>query len=277
MAKTFRRLLNNLTFCCAGRNKTTIDESEYFNIKTVDKKTSKEQPTKTRHPQITAFDLNNPFIIPEIEVINSLIKDLYEEKEKELVSNSRIPAIYKQINIKMVELIDLTSDNMEFLLNIYKTANTVGARRAFRSAAKALALHFNNLVADKSFLNLSLNQLTTILRQEKIAIKSEIDLFQAAVYWINQDYSTRQHLAIDLFRFINFSALTMPELMQCYSYQPNLFQSSEVDIILRNAATYISLKYLNKELTVFAFAPNPREFTIRPETSNPFEPVNPFD
>ncbi|KAG8184576.1 hypothetical protein JTE90_007692 [Oedothorax gibbosus] len=255
-----------------------MDDSEYFNvIKTVDGKTSKEQPTKIKYPQITTSGHDNPFIILEIEEINCLIKDLYEEKKNETFSNNRIALIYQQINIKMVQLIDLTSDNMEFILTMYKTANTVGARTAFRSAAKALALHFDTLVANKSFLNLSIKQLTTILRQDKMATKSEIDLFQAAVYWINQDYSTRQHHAIDLFRLINFSALTMPQLMQCYCHQPDLFQSSEVDIILRNAATYISLKYLDKELTVFAFAPNRREFTIVPEPSNPFDPVNPFD
>ncbi|KAG8199377.1 hypothetical protein JTE90_000247 [Oedothorax gibbosus] len=276
MAKTFRRLFNNLRCCFPGQNQPIIDDTEYINvIKTVNDKISKEQLTKKMYPQITISDIKNPFIVPEIQELNYLIKELYEEKEQQC--SNRISVIYGQINIKMEEIIDITSDDMKFVLNMYKTAHAVGARRAFRSAAKALALHFDNLVADKSFLNMSLKQVTTILSQEKIAAKSEIDLFQAAVYWIYHDYSTRHHRAIDLFRFINFSALTMPQLMECYRYQPDLFQSTEVDIILRNAATYISLKYLNKELTVFAFAPNPREFTIVPEPSNPFNPVNPFD
>ncbi|KAG8177238.1 hypothetical protein JTE90_028693 [Oedothorax gibbosus] len=46
-----------------------------------DGKTSKEQPTKIKYPQITTSGHDNPFIILEIEEVNYLIKNLYEEKK----------------------------------------------------------------------------------------------------------------------------------------------------------------------------------------------------
>jgi hypothetical protein len=76
-----------------------------------------------------------------------------------------------------------------------------------RMMVQQLSKIFLTVVSTSDFLTLSVNEVSCMLKQDKLAVNSELDVFYAAAHWLLHDWNGRKRHVLDVMECIRFGLI----------------------------------------------------------------------
>ncbi|XP_077991439.1 kelch-like protein 25 [Glandiceps talaboti] len=137
----------------------------------------------------------------------------------------------------------------EFLKRRITSASCLGvqalARRHFvehleKAATKVAVMHFQEVRKHNEFLEMSQDQLITLLSEDALNVKSEEEVYSAAMQWVKHDVEVRKEVTSEVLKAVRLSYLDPKFLEEIPAAEP-LIQESEACKKLITDATIVHL------------------------------------
>ena len=147
----------------------------------------------------------------------------------------------------MFDLPSVVGACARFMLKHLSPSNCLGIREFARmfnlndlnAAANKFAMqNFANVSKADEFLSLSLDEVETYVKSDKINVNSEEDVYVAVTHWIQHDTETRQQYVERLYNHVRFPILEL-NLLKAIVLENTLISScNAVQIIVQDALEY---------------------------------------
>lgn len=82
-----------------------------------------------------------------------------------------------------------------------------------------LEQHFTEVVGSEEFLNLGMEQISSLIASDKLTIPTEEKVFEAVIAWVNHDKDVRQEHLAHLMEHVRLPLLTREYLVQVWTLQ----------------------------------------------------------
>ncbi|XP_066595951.1 uncharacterized protein [Prorops nasuta] len=141
---------------------------------------------------------------------------------------------------------ELFSEDTAFLL--YLDAKKVGNTAVMELMIPRIMKFFLLLVSTKDFLELTVDELCSLLRSNYICVNSEMEVLMSAVRWLMHDWKNRQKFMLNVLRCVRFGLIAPwqlvdvkrnpenPEFMELMSYP-------EVQKMVDDGLAFVIIKY----------------------------------
>ncbi len=104
--------------------------------------------------------------------------------------------------------------NIENCLGVKTFAGFHGCTQLESAAAMFSQSHFSEVCKKEEFLCFSADQLKELLSSDHLNVATEFEVFQALIYWVQENKEERQKYVADLIGQIRLPLLTVKELLQ---------------------------------------------------------------
>ncbi|CAN8022869.1 unnamed protein product, partial [Ixodes persulcatus] len=144
---------------------------------------------------------------------------------------------------------------------LYVNAMKVGMRDEEKAAFQFLVEHFDSVIRCREFLDLNLNELQALLRSDVLGTSSELNVYVAALAWLDHDYERRRSIEEQVLDCVRFPLIDDQTLMRCF--KPPLCPDAAVNAavklkMVKAVFTHLALLRDREDLAV--------EYRARPRT-----------
>ncbi|XP_062610030.1 actin-binding protein IPP-like [Saccostrea cucullata] len=197
-------------------------------------------------------DFSNEPVAPKVikvrgvseEVLVSFLDFLYSGK---MDINSvclsdviKLAAVFKVDQIRRLCLRKIEKLNCQDLLQLLPTMAKLQEHGICDLIIRKITYNFLEVKEDPEFFNLDLDTLCTILSADNIKVRSEFEIFAAAVSWIHHhDFQQRIHHIEKVMSCVRFTLMTSQELFLCFRKFPMLKQNPTCVNMITMANWYI--------------------------------------
>ena len=198
-------------------------------------------------PQYTITLTNNT----THESLESILKYIYTAKIDINPSNVE-DILYASKQLGIDDLIRMTSeyldsfsfgDVMDFMANDLRRE---GSEIIFFELYKYIMKHLDKISRTPEYLESSAFVVKTILKDSNLEVNSELEVFDAAMRWIDYDKQGRTKYIREIMKVVRFTLITPDELVSKVENQPNLNNNPDVFRMIYNSFKYHAL---NNEAT----------------------------
>lgn len=99
---------------------------------------------------------------------------------------------------------------------LYVNAVKVAMKDEEKVAFQFLVEHFDNVMRCREFLDLTAAELCSILRSDELGTRSELNVYVAALTWLDHDYEKRRSLEEQVLECVRFPLMDDDTLMRCF-------------------------------------------------------------
>ena len=140
-------------------------------------------------------------------------------------------------------------------LGIWKYGRNYCNSKLEKSAWFCISSHFMDVVNSEEFLSLSKEDLCTILCSDDLDISSEMDVYRAAMIWVQNDLPRRKQDMVDVLTHVRFPLLSNAALSSLLGSQTEVFSTDksvhELLIQAKNAQRLRSTRSRQKKISAF--------------------------
>lgn len=179
-----------------------------------------------------------------------------------ILNESNITEIFPAA--ELFQLCTLEDVCVDFFINQLCASNCLGIWRygrnycspkLERSAWICIVDHFVDVVGNEEFQSLSKEELCEILRSDDLDIDSEMDVYRAAMIWLQSDLPRRKQAAKDILECVRFPVLPAEALSSLLASQKELASTNtslcELLIQAKNAQRLRSTRSRQKKISAF--------------------------
>ena len=105
--------------------------------------------------------------------------------------------------------------------------------------------NLNKISRTPEYGRVSICAVKSILGDSNLQIRSETEVFDAALKWINNKKSTRQQYLAEIMRSVRFTQMTPQEIHNRTEMQPAFLENKELTLMLLNAFKYHAFKCID--------------------------------
>ena len=135
----------------------------------------------------------------------------------------------------------------------------------------AICEQFNTLRLEAEFLDIDIETILVIVISDNLNISSELDVFKAAIRWIEHNIMHRKQQLLKLMKCVKFPFMTPGELFHCYEVTSLLLENYDCRQMILEANWIASAQMLQKEDPFKFMVPNPRIKTTPVQDGNDVE------
>ena len=135
----------------------------------------------------------------------------------------------------------------------------------------AICEQFNTLRLEAEFLDIDIETILVIVISDNLNISSELDVFKAAIRWIEHNIMHRKQQLLKLLKCVRFPFMTPVELFHCYELTSLLLENNDCRQMILEANWIVSAQMLQKEDPFNFMVPNPRIKTTPVQDGNDVE------
>lgn len=168
------------------------------------------------------------------------------------VQRDSYPEIFKAaLFLKVKELeencfryMDLKLDERS-ALQLYLEAKSVNLPILQKQMVQSISKIFLTFAASVEFLNLSFDEVETILASNKIGVNSELDVLFVAIKWLHHEWPKRQSRVMELIKNVRFGMILAWQLVELKKYPTELkhiFMIPEVQGLIDDALNFVNTK-----------------------------------
>jgi N-acetylneuraminic acid mutarotase len=128
----------------------------------------------------------------------------------------------------------------------------------------AVCEQFNTFRLEAEFLDIDIETILIILSGDNLNISSELDVFKAAVRWIEHNIMDRKQQLLRLMKCVQFHFMTQFELFQCNEFTKLLQENNECMQMILEANWIVVAWMLGKKDQLNLMVSNPRIRTRAP-------------
>lgn len=100
---------------------------------------------------------------------------------------------------------------------LYVNALKVGMKDEEKVAFQFLIEHFDSVMRCREFLDLNVDELCSLLKSDVLGTSSEVNVFVAALAWLEHDYMRRRSVEDHVMECVRFPLMDDPTLMKCFN------------------------------------------------------------
>uniref|UniRef100_A0A8C3GBM9 Kelch-like family member 7 n=1 Tax=Cyclopterus lumpus TaxID=8103 RepID=A0A8C3GBM9_CYCLU len=161
----------------------------------------------------------------EPEIIELLIEFIYTARIS--VNSSNVQSLLDAANQYQIEPVKKMC--VEFLkgqidatncLGISSLADCMDCPELKAAAEDFVELHFTEVYKLDEFLQLNVSQLTHLLHQDKLTVRAEAQIYDAAVRWLKYDVCNRQHHMVEVLGCVRFPLVSKTFLSKTVQAEP---------------------------------------------------------
>ncbi|XP_062614481.1 actin-binding protein IPP-like [Saccostrea cucullata] len=154
----------------------------------------------------------------------------------------KLAAVFKVDQIKRLCVRKVEQLKCQDLLQLLPTMAKLKESGICELIIRKITHNFLEVKEDPEFFNLDLDTLCMILASDNVNVRSEFEIFAAAVSWIqHHDFDQRIHHIEKLMNCVRFTLMTSQELFLCFKKFPVLKQNKNCVNMITTANWYIFL------------------------------------
>lgn len=139
---------------------------------------------------------------------------------------------YRIIRFLMEEI------NLENCVDIFTVAEFINSHQLNLTANRFVANNFRQVTRSSAILELTWQQLDSVLSNDDINVASEVDIFDAVMAWVRYDVNLRITLLPSLLRHIRFALMTRKYLVDVVLRENLIMRQEESRNIVLRALDY---------------------------------------
>ncbi|XP_042291547.1 kelch-like protein 7 isoform X1 [Thunnus maccoyii] len=188
----------------------------------------------------------------EPEIIELLIDFIYTARIS--VNSSNVQSLLDAANQYQIEPVKKMC--VEFLKGQIDATNCLGISALadcmdcpeLKAAAEDFSqLHFTEVYKLEEFLQLHVTQLTHLLHQDKLAVRAEDQIYDAAVRWLKYDVCNRQQYMVEVLGCVRFPLVSITFLSRTVQAEPLIQENPQCLKMVTSAMRYHLLSLEDRE------------------------------
>ena len=131
-------------------------------------------------------------------------------------------------------------------LSIYLEAKQADKKSLQNFMLKKISKIFLTFVASWEYIELCFEEIENIFQSNRLGVNSELDMLFAAIRWLQHQWPQRKKDVPKLLKYVRFELINSWQLVELKKYPKELehiFKSAEIQEMIDNALSYISLQY----------------------------------
>ncbi|KAH8030223.1 hypothetical protein HPB51_006655 [Rhipicephalus microplus] len=145
---------------------------------------------------------------------------------------------------------------------LYVNAVKVAMKDEEKVAFQFLVEHFDNVMRCREFLDLTAAELCSILRSDELGTRNELNVYVAALTWLDHEYDKRRSLEEQVLECVRFPLMQDATLMRCFS--PPICPSAAVNANVKLSIVKAIFLHMaiekNREDLVHEYRARPRTY-----------------